>query len=40
MKGGFINMPDIRTTEFKADRAAQHFFFWQGNILFGFQVKL
>jgi hypothetical protein len=40
MKGGFINMPDIRTTEFKSDRAAQHFFFWQGNILFGFQVKI
>jgi hypothetical protein len=40
MKGGFINMPDIRTTEFPSDRAAQHFFFWQGNLLFGFQVKL
>ncbi len=40
MKGGFINMPDIRTTEFSSDRAAQHFFFWQGNILFGFQVKI
>ncbi len=40
MKGGFINMPDIRTTESPSDRAAQHFFFWQGNILFGFQVKI
>lgn len=40
MKGGFINMPDIRTTEFSSDRAAQHFWFWQGNILFGFQVKI
>jgi hypothetical protein len=40
MKGGFINMPDIRTTEFTSDRAAQHFFFWQGNILFGFQLKI
>jgi hypothetical protein len=37
-KGGFINMPDIRTTEFSSDRAAQHFFFWQGNILFGFKM--
>lgn len=40
MKGGFINMPDIRTTEFTTDRAAQHFFFWQGNILFGGHVKI
>ena len=40
MKGGFINMPDIRTTEFTTDRAAQHFFFWQGNILFGGQIKI
>jgi hypothetical protein len=39
MKSGFINMPDIRTTQFTTDRAKQHFFFWQGNILFGFQVK-
>jgi hypothetical protein len=38
MKGGFINMPDIRTTESSSDRAAQHFFFWQGNILFGFKM--
>ncbi len=40
IKGGFINMPDIRTTEFTTDRAAQHFFFWQGNILFGGQIKI
>ncbi len=35
LKGGFINMPDIRTTEFSADRASQHFFFSQVNFLFG-----
>lgn len=34
-KTGFINMPDIRTTEFEADRAKQHFFFFQRNIVFG-----
>ncbi len=34
-KTGFINMPDIRTTEFKTDRADQHFFFSQFNGLFG-----
>ncbi|WP_299780190.1 hypothetical protein [uncultured Formosa sp.] len=27
LKGGFINMPDIRTTENPSDRASQHFFF-------------
>jgi hypothetical protein len=27
LKGGFINLPDIRTTESPKDRASQHFFF-------------
>ncbi|WP_066224757.1 hypothetical protein [Formosa haliotis] len=27
LKGGFINMPDIRTTSNPGDRASQHFFF-------------
>jgi hypothetical protein len=40
LKGGFINMPNIRTTESERDQAAQHFFFFQSNILFGFQFKL
>jgi hypothetical protein len=40
VKGGFINMPDIRTTEFKSDRAKQHFFFLESNILFGFSFRL
>lgn len=35
IKGGFIHMPDIRTTMHKEDRASQHFFFMQYNILFG-----
>jgi hypothetical protein len=39
-KLGFINMPDIRTTEFKVDRASQHFFFFQYNGLFGFRFPL
>ena len=40
LKGGFINMPNIRTTASESDRAAQHFFYWQNNILFGFQFKI
>jgi hypothetical protein len=40
LKSGYINMPDIRTTEFIRDRASQHFFYWQSNILFGFQFKI
>lgn len=35
MKGGFINMPDIRTTYDPADKASQHFFFMQNNVVFG-----
>jgi hypothetical protein len=39
-KAGYINMPDIRTTEFKTDKASQHFMFLQENISFGFRYKL
>jgi hypothetical protein len=28
-------MPDIRTTQFKADRASQYFWFSQYNVVFG-----
>lgn len=35
LKGGFVHMPDIRTTMFEADRASQHFWFTQGNIVAG-----
>jgi len=40
MKGGYISMPDILTTNFIEDRAAQHFFFAQGNVNFGVMIKL
>lgn len=35
LKGGYVNMPDIRTTMDPADRADQDFFFSQVNIVFG-----
>ncbi|MFD2591113.1 hypothetical protein ACFSTE_09745 [Aquimarina hainanensis] len=35
LKGGFIDMPNIRTTSSKADSAKQHFNFLQQNITFG-----
>jgi len=34
-KGGFISMPDIRTTMSTSDKAKQNFFFTQLNIVFG-----
>lgn len=40
MKGGYINMPDILTTNFPQDRASQHFFFFQGNTNLGVIFKL
>ena len=38
-KGGFINMPNILTTNFAQDHASQHFFFLQGNTNFGVIFK-
>lgn len=35
-KGGFINMPDIRTTNNPNDRASQNFWFSQWNWVFGY----
>lgn len=35
LKGGYINMPDIRTTHNTDDRAKQHFAFLQGNVVLG-----
>ncbi len=35
IKGGYINMPDIRTTESSADSASQHFLFFEKIIAFG-----
>lgn len=34
-KGGFIHMPNVRTTSNKADRASQYFWFSQYNVVFG-----
>lgn len=39
-KYGFIHMPDIRTTTDPADKAKQHFFFMQYNVVFGAQFQL
>ncbi|PRZ21676.1 hypothetical protein [Flavobacterium granuli] len=35
LKGGYINMPDIRTTQSNDDSASQDFFFFQRIIAFG-----
>lgn len=35
LKGGYINMPDIRTTKNSSDSASQHFFFGETIISFG-----
>lgn len=40
LKGGFIHMPNIRTTPSAADVASQKFFFVQTNILFGAIFKI
>lgn len=40
LKGGYINMPDIRTTQNKSDSASQHFFFAETIIAFGGIFKL
>lgn len=39
-KGGFIHMPDIRTTMHKEDRASQHFLFSQYNMVFGANFRI
>jgi len=40
LKGGYINMPDIRTTMSNADGASQSFFYSQLNIVFGISLNL
>jgi hypothetical protein len=35
-KGGYTNLPKIRTTKYKEDRASQSFFFGQLNLVFGY----
>lgn len=39
-KGGFIHMPDIRTTMYESDKANQHFFFLQFNASLGVRYNL
>jgi len=39
-KGGYINMPDIRTTSSSSDIASQHFWFYQGNMALGFIINV
>ena len=40
LKGGYVSMPDIRTTMDKADRGSQSFLFSQLNIVFGVSFSL
>lgn len=40
LKVGYLNMPDIRTTMHKADRADQDFLFSQWNVVFGAMLDL
>lgn len=40
LKAGYINMSDIRTTQFKSDKAEQHFWFLQSIISIGGIFKL
>lgn len=40
LKGGYINMQDIRTTKSSSDKAAQDFFFFQRIIAFGGIFKI
>ena len=35
LKGGYINLPNVRTTQSSSDSASQSFFFLQRNIVFG-----
>lgn len=39
-KGGYIDMPDIRTTMYKSDKASQHFYFAQFNGVIGVNFNL
>lgn len=40
LKGGYINMPDIRTTSSESDNASQSFWFGQWNVVFGATINL
>lgn len=40
LKGGYINLPDVRTTMDEADSASQSFWFYQVNMVFGARFKV
>lgn len=40
LKGGFIGLPDVKTSNSNTDKAHQRFFFLQTNILFGATIPL
>lgn len=40
VKGGFIHMPDIRTTQYKSDKASQYFLFGQLVAVFGARIPV
>lgn len=40
LKGGFIGLPDVRTTNSKTDKASQSFFYSQYNIIFGAAIHI
>lgn len=39
LKGGYINMQNIRTTQSEVDEASQDFFFGQFNVVFGVNIN-
>jgi hypothetical protein len=39
-KGGWINMPDIKTSTSPLDHASQYFYFYQYNLVFGYAFHL
>ncbi|WP_196894200.1 hypothetical protein [Aureivirga marina] len=40
LKGGFIDMPNIRTTNSTSDKASQNFFFFEKTIVFGARFRV
>lgn len=40
LKGGYINLPNVRTTQSTSDSAKQDFFFFQWNFVFGAHFKI
>ena len=40
LKGGYVSLPNIRTTSSKIDKASQDFFYAQYNVVFGYSWQL